>query len=344
MKIGIDCRLINKIQNTGISRYTEFLIQYYISRYGAENIVLITNDGTFNSDGCEVVCTSLKPYNILHFFRFSSFVEGIGLDLLHVPFYSAFFKNNSSIKVVVTVHDLMYRFVKNFFGKNNLFNRFKIRYFDFIVKRSLINADRIVTVSETTKRDVLETYGLDSVHIPEDSCLEGNGDFSILKKYNLAPKGFYFYCGNNRPHKNVNFIVDIFKNNRNLPPLVLAGKGHQSCENVIVTGIVSEEELRALYTSAIAFVFPSQYEGFGLPVLEALRLRTFVLASKTPAFLEFQSQNILYFKLNDKEEFLEAISQLSIRQFVSEDDFFDYYDKDRIYKLNDLMLNDLLND
>lgn len=342
MKVGIDCRLINKIQNTGISRYTEFLIDYYISRFGVSNVILITNDISYENSDCKVIYTTLKPYNILHFFRFPNFVNNIGLDLLHVPFYSALFKKNSNIKVIVTVHDLMYRLVNDFFDTNKILNQFKLFYFDFIVNKSLINSDVIVSVSKTTKNDILITFGFDSVHIPEDSNIEFDADLSKLNKFNLINKPFYFYCGNNRPHKNIDFIRSIFNNNLDLPPLVLAGKGHQKSENVISLGVVSEEELIALYKSAMAFIFPSKYEGFGLPVLESLRLGTFVIASNIPAFLEFDSKNIFYFELNNKDEFLIAIDKSKTQSFIKEESFFDYYDKSRIYKLNDQMLKDYI--
>lgn len=342
MRIGIDCRLINKIQNTGISRYTEFLIEYYVNRFGFKTVILITNDETFLYNGCEIRYTRLKPFNIIHFFQFPNFVENLSIDLLHVPFYSAFFKKSSDIKIIVTVHDLMYRFVKDFFGNSKVLNSFKIKYFDFIVRKSLVNADRIVSVSETTQKDVYKTYGFDSFHIPEDSEISRKGDYTVLERYNLQIKKFYFYCGNNRPHKNLNFLIEIFKNNSNLPPLVLAGKGHQDCENVIVTGIVTEEELKALYQSAIAFVFPSKYEGFGLPVLESLRLGTFVIASNISAFLEFKTQNIFFFELDNERDFIEAMNLTLSNEFVYDKTFLDYYDKSKIYELNDIMINDLL--
>lgn len=342
MKIGIDCRLINKVQNTGISRYTEFLIEYYINRFGSENITLISNDDCFEYKGCEILYTKLRPFNILHFFQFSSFVENLGIDLFHVPFYSAFLKKSPDIKIIVTVHDLMYRLVTDFFGTNKLLNGLKIKYFDFIVKKSLLNADKIVSISQTTKKDVYATYGFDSFHIPEDSEIGGEGDYAILERHNLQIKKFYFYCGNNRPHKNLNFIIKIFENNPNLPPLVLAGKGHHDFKNVITTGVVTEEELKALYQSATAFVFPSKYEGFGLPVLESLRLGTSVIASKISAFLEFKTQNIFFFELDNERDFLEAINQALSHDFVHDKSFLDYYDKNKIYELNDVMINDLL--
>jgi glycosyltransferase involved in cell wall biosynthesis len=342
MKVGIDCRLINRIQNTGISRYTEFLIEYYISRFETKNVVLITNDKSFEHLGCKIFYTNLKPYNILHFLMFSKFIDKIGLVLYHVPFYSGFFRKSVNTKIVVTVHDLMYRFVEGFFGESKSSNYLKIKYFDFIVKRSLVNSDKIVSVSETTKKDVLDIFGFPSAHIPENSEITAEMDFAILNKYNLSNKGFFFYCGNNRPHKNIDFIIDVFHSNSDLPPLVLAGKGHQNFENVLATGIVSEEELKALYKSAIAFVFPSKYEGFGLPVLEAMRSETFVIASKISAFLEFRTENIFFFELENKEELLEAIKKTLSNDFIIDKLFLDHYDKKTIYQLNDNMINNLL--
>jgi glycosyltransferase involved in cell wall biosynthesis len=343
MVIGIDCRLINNKQNTGISRYTEFLIEYYVFSFGVKNVYLITNDKNYHFKGCRTIYTKLKPFNLVHFFFYSKFVRSLGVDIYHVPFYSCFFRKVDNVKNIVTVHDLMYCLVNNFFGRNYLITKFKVNYFNFIVKHTLSNADLIISVSETTKKDVLQTYGYDSIHIPEESEIRELADPNILDRFNLKKGGYFFYCGNNRPHKNISFIIDIFKSNPHLPVLVLAGKGHENSSNVISVGVVSDEELKALYKFSLAFVFPSLYEGFGLPVLEALRCQTIVIASEIPAFLEFRSKNILFFKLGNKEIFLNAINRSMLINFQNEESFFDSYSKKRIYNLNDLMLDRLLN-
>ena len=341
MKIGIDCRLINTIQNTGISRYTEFLVKYYIDKYGFDSVILISNDFEFKYEKCKVVYTKLKPFNIFHFFKFSKFVESFNFDLFHVPFYSGLNQKINST-TVVTVHDLMYKFVEGFFGKNKVLNHLKIKYFDFLVGRSLKNADKIVAVSETTQNDILKIFGFESTHIPEDSEITVDEDASILARFDLKVNEFYFYCGNNRPHKNLEFIIDVFAKN-NLKPLVLAGKGHKNYNNVIATGIVTDEELKSLYKSAKAFIFPSKYEGFGLPILESLQLETMVVASNISAFLEFKSHNIYYFENGSTKDFLDAVGRTLNNDFIKEDSFFENYDKKRIYELNDKMLTDLLN-
>lgn len=343
MKIGIDCRLINKIQNTGISRYTEFLIDYYLSRLEEKNIYLITNDLDFIHLNCNIVHTKLKPFNIWHFIFFSNFIKSLDLNLFHSPFYSGFFKKIGNLKTIVTVHDLMYQLLDNYFNTNQIINSFKVFYINFIVKRSLVIADNIISVSIKTQDDVFNVFGLESDHIPEDSEIKQGADYSILEMHGLENKNFYFYCGNSRPHKNIDFVVNIFNNNPNLPPLVLAGKGHLTSKNVIATGIVSDEELKALYGSCLAFIFPSRYEGFGLPILEALRCGSFVIASNIPAFLEFNSKNILFFELDNKKDFTKALVKTMNQEYLQEESFFDYYEKKRIYKLNDMLIKNLMN-
>ncbi|MGJ1436878.1 glycosyltransferase family 4 protein [Sphingobacterium siyangense] len=344
MRIAIDGRLINKSQNTGISRYTEYLINYYLERYHDSDLFLITNDHTISYKGVSSVYCEHKPFGLFGFLRFSKFVKNLSVDLLHSPFYSGLVTPIKGTKNIVTTHDLMYRLVPGFFGRNGFVSYLKIKYFNFIVQNSLKNSTQIISVSETTQKDVAKVYQLNSVHIPEESDVGTELDITILKRYNLETKSYFFYCGNNRPHKNIEFIAEIFSANANFPTLVLAGNGHHSRSNVVATGVVSEEELRALYTHAIAFVFPSKYEGFGLPVLESLRCKTIVVASDIPAFNEFRSNNILFFKEGDKQEFIRAIDTAQIKGYVDEPLFFNSYGKKKIYQLLDQLIQVVLND
>lgn len=338
MKIGIDGRLINRHQNTGISRYTDFLIEYYVTKYGEENISIITNNNSLHIGNCKMIYTKLRPFNIVHFLLYRKTLSKLSFDLLHIPFYSGIATQLPGTKIIVTVHDLMYRLVSDFFGKNKLLNFAKRKYFDFIVGRTIMTADVVVTISETTKKDLYNQFQMDSIHIPEFSAININSNDSILKRFELSDKQFFFYCGNNRPHKNLQFVIDIFNALPDLPPLVLAGKGHMPSTNVKVVGVVSEEELKALYKSSIAFIFPSKYEGFGLPILEALHSNTLVIASKIPAFLEFESRNILFFALTNRQQLVEAIQIAQKQTFIEENNFFKKYSVSNIYRLLDNLL------
>lgn len=339
MIIAIDCRLIDYIQNTGISRYTEFLIEYYKSRVGEKNIILISNDPDLKIQNIKMVYTKLKPFSFLSFLQFGSFVKKLNIEVFHSPFYSSFFYKPAGIISLLTVHDLMFRLVPRFFGDSLVVNFLKKYYFNSIVCKSLKNSDYIISVSNTTKFDLKMVYGFDSTHIPEDSHIVCSSDRNIFNKHSLKEQQYFLYCGNRRPHKNISFLRDVFEKNSSLPLLVLAGKGHESGTNVLATGIVSDEELQSLYKGAIAFVFPSQYEGFGLPILEAIRNGTKVVASAIPAFLEFESKNIYFFDLNDDDSLKASLKVAQNSLFYNDEDFLSTYSKENIYKLNDILIS-----
>lgn len=340
MKIAIDCRLIDKKYNTGISRYSEFLIHYYSLKYGAKDVVLISNDPKFTYLNLKVVFTNLKPFNVFHFLFFSRFISKLNIDLIHFPFYSSSFFKIKNITTIVTAHDLMYRLVDKFFGNRLCLNYMKVSYFNFIVFRTFKNSDFIISVSKTTQDDIRSCFGFNSIHIPEDSSIDCDIDVTILNRFNLTPKSYFFYCGNNRPHKNISFIKRVFNVNNSLPILVLAGKGHQSSENVLNLGVVSEAELKALYVNAIAFIFPSKYEGFGLPILEAIRLKTLVVASRIPAFTEFNSKNIYFFELDKEKDLLNLLEKVKNCKF-QDDSLLEKYNKTFIYKQYDTITDNL---
>ncbi len=338
MDILLDGRLLDLKNNTGISRYTQFFAEYYLSR--GFSVSLILNDKANLLEGCTPVYTDLRPYNIFDFHKFPCFVETISSDILHIPFYSGLSRKLKSDKkqIFITVHDLMYHLVDDFFGSNKILNRIKKAYFDYIVKKSLRNSDNVISVSYTTQTDLKKIFSINSIVIPEYSQILDTRDDSILEKLSLPPKSYYFYCGNNRNHKNISFIREVFSKSYKDFPLVLAGKGHLSGENIVTTGVVTDGELRSLYANARAFIFPSSYEGFGLPILESLHCKTPVICSDIPAFREFDSENIEFFKVNDKTSLLSAITKLNNRDFKGEPEFFDYYSKKNIYKILDSVI------
>ena len=216
----------------------------------------------------------------------------------------------------------------------------KKKYFDFIVKKSLSNASKILSVSSTTQKDLKELFDIESAHIQEESEMTQTRDDSILDKHNLKKGNYFLYCGNNRPHKNLKLLIKTFSTYK-LPILVLVRPGHINSENIKAVGLVSDEELNSLYSNAIAFIFPSIYEGFGLPILEALNLKTIVLASDILAFKEFKSQNIVYFNPLDEKDLLSKLQQVQELEFILENDFFNKYRKSHVHKLLDKAIEEV---
>lgn len=320
MKILIDGRLLSD-KETGISRYTENLINIYIYLFGRKNIILIipTNlKKTF--DDIQIIKTDLYPFNIYDFIRFHKFLETIDFDVYHSMFYSnSFYKLKNKI-YITTVHDLMYKIVPNFFYKNKIKNFLAMCYFDFIVGRSLKNSDFVLSVSETTKNDIKSLFRKNSIVISEgvnELKIEEN-ELQIDKDY-IKPKDYFLYVGNNRPHKNIKFLKECYLKSKTEKKLVIVGHNGEnlkiSNKEIIYTGFINDFTLKYLYENASAFVFPSLYEGFGLPILEAINLNTLVLSSSNGSLSEFGEYNIQYFNPKKEESLIRLLEDIDNVKF-----------------------------
>ncbi|EFI1494865.1 glycosyltransferase family 4 protein [Escherichia coli] len=301
MNILLDCRLISN-RPTGISRYSEKMLEYYIDKYGMDNIHALVNQKS-DKIKCKQIVTTLKPFNIVHWLIFPLWLKKNNYHWIISFHYSGIAYRIENVNSVITVHDLMFELVPNFFN-TTLKNLIGKLYYRIIVKKSIMNSDITISVSETTRNDILRLYKKDSKISGEGIFLQAKSDESLLMKYNLESNNYFLYIGNNRPHKNIDFLKKCFqdaklKNNLNCK-LVLVGHAGQSDDDIIYPGILSDEQIVGLYRNAKAFVFPSKYEGFGLPILEALDNKCPVVASDIPAFREFSNSNITYFKLGDK--------------------------------------------
>lgn len=180
-------------------------------------------------------------------------------------------------------------------------------YFQWFVKPLLRRAKKIIAVSEQTKADIIKAFGISScqIHVIPGGCAHdvfhsGINPDSIKRKYQL--ESYCLYVGNLHPHKNLGRLIQAF---HGLPKscrhkLVIAGKMDPRffpalhCqveelglhEKVVFLGYVPSEDLPALYTGADVFILPSLYEGFGLPLVEALACGVPVIASKSRAMEE----------------------------------------------------------
>lgn len=331
--IAIDCRLLDRKKNTGISRYTDFLIDYYTNKFGVNNIVLISNKSIEKFYG-NVLITNLRPFNLFHFFIFPFFIKKNDIKNIHIPHYSGLFFKLSPIKIILTVHDLMFINVKHFFSNNIFINYLGKCYYRIIVFFSIKSCDALIAVSNTTKNDLNSFFNCSATVIPENSDLLIVPSDDVLLENDLINSNFFLYVGNSRPHKNVEFIRIIFEADSSLPQLVLCGPGHSpSTKNVKVLGVVDDSSLVALYKRCSALIFPSIYEGFGLPVIEALRHGKQVVLSRIPAFLEFSScPSLHFFDLNDIEQFKSALNASLVDPKSCPIEFLNNYSNISIHK------------
>ena len=238
-------------------------------------------------------------------------------DVLHIPHCNVplFYRG----KMIVTIHDLTHLVYPEFLPMKIVHWYFKFIFW-FVCKR----ANHIMVVSESTKRDLLRFYKVDPSKITVIPLAAGNEFVQKSKdevdylydKFNIPrDKKIILYVGNLLPHKNLNGLLKGFAqmNGKENCRLVLIGKafdgrtkatieGDLGIENLVIhAGMVSQEDLVCFYNLADLFVLPSLYEGFGLPVLEALACKTPVACSNTSSLPEVGGNVAKYFDPSDPQ-------------------------------------------
>lgn len=202
---------------------------------------------------------------------------------------------NFSYQKIITIHDLGFYVFGHDFATG-----WHARHLRFMLPRSVRKADKIIAVSEATKQQIIDIF-----HVPAENIVviyEGVSENfkqiqdrkeieDVLDRYDIK-KPYILFVGTTDPRKNVERLIQAFlqvKQDFQGLSLVIAGSksklfssGLQKLvqeKDVILTGYVAEEDIVCLYNGAAVFAFPSLYEGFGLPILEAMACGTPVLTS-----------------------------------------------------------------
>ncbi|HEX8284682.1 MAG TPA: glycosyltransferase family 1 protein [Pyrinomonadaceae bacterium] len=226
------------------------------------------------------------------------------VDLLHVQYTAP---PLAPCPVVATVHDLSFEHLPETFKRRS---RVQLR---LTVRATARRAAHVIAPSEYTRRDLLETYGLDPERVtaiplavsPRFRPVEDGGELErVRRRYGIAGE-YVLAVGSIQPRKNLGRLVRAYsalrraRGRSNLPQLVLVGKkawlygetlraveAEGLGDSVVLTGYVSESDLPALYSGALCFAYPSYFEGFGLPPLEAMSCGAAVVAGRGAAVEE----------------------------------------------------------
>ena len=321
MKISIDARGINLYNGTGIGTYTENLLTelLYIDKTNEYSLFWAGNNyNKFKTKNSNIILTSKKHGNFYENYYFPHYINNNDIDIHHIPQNGIGYCENYKNNFVVTIHDLIPYVLPDTTGRGYL-EKF-LRNMPNIIS----NAKGILTVSEYSKRDILKFFN----HIPEDKIfvtpLAANSNFKPLdklecknyinQKFNFN-KPFILYIGGFSTRKNVKELILAFdKVNKNLKEphcLLLAGsikdegkklvslvENLSSKDNIIFTGFIEDSLMPILYNGAEAFVYPSLYEGFGLPPLEAMSCMTPVITSDTTSIPEVTGDSCILINPN----------------------------------------------
>jgi len=284
MKIGINAMSLQR-RMSGVGRYASSLIQVLSVRsldmelYSYDKISALDNSFILKSSDLNI-----RNNLTMKFLWDQIFINRLishDTNIFHSPSFILPFKKVKNVKYIDTVHDFA------FLRYPNLYDWKTRLYLNIFHKRSLQNADALICVSYSCQKD-LELYYPAYLH---KSIVIHNGftdfsnvlaDDSILRRHNIHTTKYLLTVGFH-PRKNVKLTVEIFnelnKKFRDIK-LVLAGYNEDiknngfdkiiDNNNIVFTGPVTESELASLYKNSYLFIFLSSYEGFGLPILEAM--------------------------------------------------------------------------
>lgn len=246
-------------------------------------------------------------------------------DLLHVTYTGPFF---TSCPLVVSVHDISFKHYPEFFSPRDRL------LFATLLPLTLRRASAVITISEYSKQKILDSFpflnGKMYVTLLAPNTLfqpvrEGELLQAIRTRYGIHSR-FILAVGNLQPRKNLLRLISAFATIRrqiDLVQLVIVGKDQwQSSkiyarvkqlnveDDVIFTGYVSDEDLMLLYNAADVYVYPSIYEGFGLPILEAMACGTPVVTSNTTSMPEVAGDAALLVDPFQEDQIVYAIQRI----------------------------------
>lgn len=330
MKVLYDHEIFWMQKTGGISRYFSCLIEELINKSSINPLVsapIFKNIylRNINKKYCKGFYLENKPAfcgNLINFYNNFKTLKNIlneKPDIIHLTYYSNYLINNNK-DYVLTVYDLFHET----FNNNNKFRPKTL---------ALQNAKHIICISQKTKKDLINLYGIDEtkisvIYLGGDHILRNNTE---LNK-NLEP--FLLYVGSRaRTYKGFNFFLESFAKSIKLKKdlkLVIFGDEtvskqelnlikNNKLENKIVFESGDDAKLLSYYKKAKAFVFPSTFEGFGLPLVEAMHSGCPVICNSIEIFKEIGSDSVEFFDYNNSDSLINSIEKVVYDSTYSSD-------------------------
>ena len=302
---------------TGVERYAYEMCRALYSE-GADIVLLCPKRGEIN-EAYDISGFRIVRFGICHSHLWEQLV---------LPFYFIGKRNYVLLsftglgsilvpKKIMTIHDL------SFLENPSWFSKAYYHYYRIMTPLAAKTSEKIITVSKFSKNEIMRFYpflseekievvynAVDREKFHPDCIHPGEKRTSPAEPYFLAVSSI-------DPRKNFNRLIEAFQELPNCQLKIVGGKNHvfgkessgsHAYSNIEFLGRVTDEELKMLYSNAIAFIFPSLYEGFGLPPIEAMASDTVVLASDIPVLREVCENSAIFFNPTDITAIRNAIT------------------------------------
>ena len=333
MKIAIDSRSATLHAGSGIGTYTKNLVLNLLNTNSSDRLNIIWTGELppdIKKDNNDIFLISGRHGEFFERFYLPNLLNKNNIDLYHIPQNGIGFPFDSSLNTIVTIHDLIPYIMPETVGKGYL-KRF-LRDMPYIISQAV----GIITVSEYSKRDILRFFP----EVPEEKIfvtpLAANTSFrpmdkKLCRKY-IKDKlkvddPFILYVGGFSKRKNVKELILAFKEvkpslNKNYKLLIAGSLRDEGIslknfvdseglsDSIVFTGFIEDNFLPTLYNAAEAFIYPSLYEGFGLPPLEAMNCKTPVITSNLTSIPEVTSNAAILINPHNIDELSSALITL----------------------------------
>ena len=309
----------------GIGRYVTNLAQALPDLLDDDErlVILATKSGIEPSTTASRIQENCSPFGLKQQWLIPRVIRETDAALYHSPYFVMPYFHR--VPSVLTIYDFIPLTQPEW---SSLRARL---FFRFIFSLSVRRAAHIVTCSNTTLRQLhsrfphCRAYSSATPLAPDPRlCRQSESDVSdLLNRLGLS-EPYVLYFGSNRPHKNLVELVEAWRLIPHSGPVLLIAGAWDRCfaeaekvaepmikeGRIRFLGYVEESDVAALYSGALCLVYPSLCEGFGLPVIEAMRCRTPVACSNLPVFREIARETVLRFDPRNRVEMAEKISQL----------------------------------
>ncbi|RJQ34996.1 glycosyltransferase family 1 protein [Candidatus Parcubacteria bacterium] len=325
MKIVIDLRIFST-KAGGIGRYNQKFLEELVKIDHKNKYILLFKEDpniklpdNFSIQICDCAWYSFKEQFVVPYMLYQ-----INPDLVYFPHFNVPILYSG--KFVVTIHDLiMTKFPsKRSTTHSKFFFKVKYWFYNQVIRHAVFNAEKIIAVSKFTADDIKKYFNLGEEEAKKIQVVyEGVIEPKPSQSQNLyLPENYFLYVGNAYPHKNLEFLMATFGDFIKKYPdyhLVLVGEKNyfykrlekeNITKNIIFTGHLSDNKLAGYYKNALAYIFPSLYEGFGLPPLEAMTYAVPVLSSNESCLPEILEDSVLYFNPKDKNDLLAKMEDI----------------------------------